>query len=93
MEIIISILGWGLSLLLSNNLVMSAVKYLSQNQSSKTWLRTALIVISILGIVAASSISGEPINFNQLSDLGKLLLETIVLSIGSHYSYTAIKQS
>jgi hypothetical protein len=91
METIFSILGWGPILLFSNNLILSGVKYLSVEKNSKTWLRGALIVASVIGIVSSSALSGNPIDFNQISDLGKLLVETIVVAVASHYSYRAIK--
>ncbi len=93
MEIIISILGYGLSLVLSSNLIMSLVKYLSVVKDSKVWLRGTLIVVSALGVVSAAALSGNPVDFNQLSDLGTALIETLVLAVGSHYSYKFIKKA
>lgn len=80
-------------LIFTNNLIMSVVKWISQKQESAIWLRGALIVISLLSVIATAALTGHPIDFNQLSDLGTMLAETIGLAIASHFSYKAIKNA
>lgn len=88
-EIIVTVLA----LILSNNLVLSLVKYLSFAKESKTWLRGALLVLSAVGIITTATLNGTPVDFDSLSSLGVSLAEMIVLAIGSHYSYKLIKLS
>lgn len=89
----ITTIGTLLSLLLSNNLIMTGVKYLSVVKNTNAWLRGILVVLSALGVLAASALNGTPIDMNSLSSLGTLLLETLVVAFGSHFSYTAIKSA
>ena len=82
-----------LSLVLSNNVLVSFVKWLSSEETGKVWLRGMLIVFSILGIIAASALNGTPVDFNQISDLVKLLVESGALAFLSHLSYQAISKA
>lgn len=86
---VISILG----MVLTNNLVMSVVKYLLTAQKSKLWLRGVLTAISALGVIATASLTGNAIDFNSLSSLGTALAEIVGLAVASHFSYTAIKSA
>lgn len=79
------------ALILPTNLLMSAVKLLSTKQESVTWLRVALMLVSLLGVIAGSALTGEPIDMDSLSSLGKALLEVVVLAIAAHFSYKTIK--
>lgn len=82
-----------LSLVLTNNIVMSGVKWLSFKKETTTWLRGALLVFSALGVIAAAALNGSPIDFNQLSDLGAALLQTLSVAIVSHATYKVIKNA
>lgn len=80
-------------MIFTNNLVMSLVKFLAGKSKNVVWLRGILAVLSILGAVAASSLSGTPVDFNQLTDWAKLILEAATLGLASHFSYRAIKEA
>lgn len=80
-----------LPLILTNNLVMSLVKSLSVSSQNIVWLRGLLLLFSGVGVVAASAVSGNPVDFNQLSDIAKAFLEILALAVGSHFSYKVIK--
>lgn len=80
-------------LIFTNNLVMSLVKYVAQESMDRTWLRTVLVISSLVGVLAVSAITGQDVNFNELTDLGRLFLETLGVSVGAHLSYKAIKNA
>lgn len=80
-------------MIFTTNLVMSFVKLLAGASKNVVWLRGILAVCSIIGAVAAASLSGQPVDFNQLTDWGKLILESATLFMASHYSYRAIKEA
>lgn len=87
MELILSLIP----VVFASNLIMSGVKYLAFIKESKIWLRGVLIAISVLGIVAHGVLSGAPINFNEVSDLTKALVEIVGVSLVAHLNYRAIK--
>lgn len=89
----IEIIGLFASLILTNNLVVSGVKWLSFRKESNTFLRGALVVFSAIGIIATASLNGTPVDFDSLSSLGTTLLEVLALAFGSHLSYKAIKKA
>ena len=79
------------SLVFTNNLLLSAVKQLRALQGNKKWLRAILFVLSAVGVVAGAAVTGDAIDFNQVTDLLKAAIEIAAVAIGSHYSYKAIK--
>ena len=87
MTIILTIL----SLILSNNVLMSGIKKLSVVQNTNTVLRVILVVLSGVGILSAAALNGTPIDTDSLSALLQLLVETLLLAYGSHWSYKVIK--
>lgn len=76
-------------LVLSNNLIMAAVKWLSGNVSS-TWLRVALGLLSVATVIVASGLNGTPVDFNQISGIAKALAEALAIGVASHFSFKAI---
>ena len=82
-----------LPLVLTANLTMSVVKFLAGASKNKVWLRGLLAVFSVVGAISASALSGEPIDFNLLTDWGRLILESLVMFFASHYSYRVIKEA
>lgn len=72
------------------NWVMSAVKMFAGNAMSTTWLRVVLLGLAILGSISISALSGNPLDFAQVSDWGKLLVEALGLSLASHASFKVI---
>lgn len=93
MELFISMLVFTFPLVFTNNLLMSFVKIAAAGAIKKPWLRALLAILSIFGSLAASSLSGEPVNFNLISDWARLILESLVLYTASHYSYRVIKEA
>lgn len=75
----------------ASNLVLSGIKYLSLVKESKWWLRGALVVVSALGLIAHGVLTGNEIDFNQVSDLFKGLAELIAVSLAAHVNYKLIK--
>ncbi len=80
-------------MIFTNNLAMSFIKFLAGASKTTAWLRGILALLSIVGAVTASALSGSAIDFNQITDWGKLILESATLFIASHYSYRAIKEA
>lgn len=76
-----------------NNWILAGVKVVAQEAATRAWLRGTLVILSLVGVIASSAISGTEIDFNQISDLWKLFLETAGLVLASHFSYrvTSIK--
>lgn len=93
MNELITIVSTLFPLVLTNNLLMSAVKWLAVRQESNVFLRSALIVFSALGILATATITGHAVDFNQLTEISKFGLELVVLTFASHFSYKAIKNA
>jgi hypothetical protein len=88
---LISMLAVLLPLILTNNLVMSLVKYLSDKTLSVYGLRGALVLFSLIGVVSMAVLTGNAVDFNQVTDLLKMLVEVVAVAFASHYSYKAIK--
>lgn len=82
-----------MALIFTNNILMSGIKWLADQSVTSTWLRCVLIALSLLGIVAAAALNGTPVDFNQISELAKLLIGTVGLALASHLSYKAIKKA
>lgn len=81
------------SLVFTNNLLMSGVKMLSTRAESVWWLRMVLMVFALLGVIASAALTGNPIDFNQFDDLGRMLLEAAITALGAHFSYRLIKEA
>lgn len=79
-------------LIFTNNLLMSAVKYLRGVGESKKWLRTILGALSLIGILAASAYTGNPVDLDSFTEVGTALVLSIVTGVLSHFSYKVIKQ-
>lgn len=80
-----------LSLVFSTNLVMSGIKWLRTKSESTFSLRVALTVCSIIGVVATATLTGNPVDFNQITDTGGALIEAIIVAVAAHFTYKAIK--
>lgn len=89
MEIIVAFL----SLVLTNNLFMSAAKWLGNEALSKGWLRVLLAIFSIVGVVSSSALSGSMIDYDSISAWIRLILSIVTVGVGSHLSYKAIKEA
>ena len=75
------------------NIVMSLVKILAQESLKSTGLRIILIVFSILGVLAGSAVTGNPVDTDSVSNLATMLVEAITIAVGAHFSYKLIKQA
>lgn len=82
-----------LSLVLTNNIVMSAVKWLAGWSVTRTWLRVVLALLSILGVISASALNGTPVNFDSISQWVQLIAEVAGVAMASHFSYRIIKKA
>jgi hypothetical protein len=80
-------------LVFTNNLIMSAVKYLSHKKENKGVLRVILVLVSVAGLITTAALTGDPVDLDKFSSLGMLGVETIILGVASHYSYRVIKEA
>ncbi len=80
-----------LSLISFNNIVMSVVKWLAAESSTRLWLRCMLVSMSAIGILANAAASGSQIDLNQINQLVAFVISTGLLSLASHFSYKVIK--
>ena len=55
--------------------------------SAKPFLRFALVLFSLLGIVSTSMLSGQPIDPDSISSLAIVAVETVLSALGSHFIY------
>lgn len=78
-------------LVFTANLVMSVVKYLADRSITRGGLRFILAVFAIVGVISTSAVTGQPIDFDSLSSLGRLAIEAAATGIFAHFSYKAIK--
>ena len=92
-ETIVAIIAVSVPLVLTNQLLMSAIKWFMAGAASKTWLRGILALLSAVGVVVMSAYTGDAVDYNQVSDLVVTGLTILVTAVGSHFSYHAIKYS
>jgi hypothetical protein len=78
-------------------LVMFAVKRLAGLQwfangaENHTFLRFALALFSLLGVISTSLLTNTPINPDSISMDVLILLQTGISALGSHWIYQAIR--
>ena len=60
------------------------------NPSYKGILRLAAILLSLLGVVATSWLNGEPVDVDSITSLVKAFLETVVVFLAAHGSYSLV---
>lgn len=81
-----------MTLILSNNLLMTGVKYLAGKSATNAFLRMFLVFLSFFGILANAALNDSPIDYNQISVLFSLLGTTIGIALASHFTYKVISQ-
>lgn len=87
---ILAIVG---TLVFTNNILMSFVKMLAGKATSTFWLRGVLLALSIAGVISMSALTGNAVDFNQITDLGKALVEIVLTAFGAHFTYRLIKNA
>ncbi len=80
-------------LIFTSSFLMSIVKMIAQGSVSKPWLRAFLALFAIMGILVSLALTGDPINMDSIMSLTKALSEAIVVAVGAHFFYKAIKES
>lgn len=89
MDIVIAFL----SLVLTNNLFMSAAKWLAGEALSRGWLRALLAAFSIVGVISSAALSGSMVDYDSISAWLRLIFEVLSVGVASHLSYKAIKEA
>ncbi len=82
-----------LSLVLTNNLAMSAIKWLADKSISRGWLRASLALLSIVGVVSSAALGGQPVNFDSISEWSSIIAQVVGVALFSHLSYKAVKNA
>jgi hypothetical protein len=54
---------------------------------AQPWLRTLLIVLSLVGMLSTSLVTGEQINLDSVTSLATLGISTALSAYGSHWLY------
>lgn len=80
-------------LIFTSNLVMSVVKIIAQGSMSNVYLRGVLAIFAVLGVIVASALTGDPVNFDSIIALLKVAGDAAIVVIGAHISYKVIKNS
>jgi hypothetical protein len=71
------------------NLAVQGAKYLT-GFSSTAGKRFILAVVSLLGAVSFSALSGTPLDINSVSSILQIAGETLIAFFASHGTYTLI---
>lgn len=88
---LIDVLTMVFPLIFSANLVMSLVKFLADGTMSRPYLRVILGIFAFAGVIFYASFTGNPVDMDSLTSLGRMILEAAIVAFGAHYSYKAIK--
>jgi hypothetical protein len=71
---------------------LAGLEWFANGASARPFLRFALVLFSLLGIVSSSLLTGNQINPDSISSLVVLALETGVSAFGSHWIYIGIRK-
>lgn len=80
-------------LVFTNNVLMSFIKLLAGKAAGKVWLRGILLGLSVLGVISMSALTGNTVDFNQITDLTQALVEILLTAFGAHFTYRLIKEA
>lgn len=69
------------------NLVMGVVKWLSPLETTAS-KRVVLALFSLAGVIAASAMTGTPVDPNTVSSIIQTIVEAFVAFVLAHGSYT-----
>ncbi len=78
-------------LILMSNWAMTGIKFLADESASRAWLRAMLALIALVGAFASASLTGQPVDVDSISSLGRTLALALIVTIGSHFSYKIMK--
>jgi hypothetical protein len=70
---------------------LAGLAMFANGASAHPFLRFALILFSLLGIVSTSLITGNGIDPDSVTVLVRIALETLVSAAASHWIYVAIR--
>jgi uncharacterized membrane protein len=70
---------------------LAGLDWFLNGASALPFLRFALILFSLLGIISSSLLTGTPIDPDSISSLVRLAFETIISAFGSHWIYVAAR--
>lgn len=91
MESLLLFVSVGIQLVAANNWVMSFAKRFTELSKTDTRLRLVLVLLSLVGVLAASALVGDPVDLNRVTDVVMMFLETAGVAVASHFSYKVIK--
>jgi hypothetical protein len=70
---------------------LAGLAMFANGASAHPFLRFALVLFSLLGIVSTSLVTGNGIDADSVTALVRIALETTVSAAASHYIYVAIR--
>jgi hypothetical protein len=73
-------------LVFTNNLFMSVAKVLGGEAKTKKLLRGLLIAFSFIGVITFSALTGDPVDFDRISELTQMFAEVVVVAVYTNSS-------
>jgi hypothetical protein len=70
---------------------LAGFEWFVNGASALPFLRFALILFSLLGIISSSLLTGTPIDPDSISSLVSLAIETAISAFGSHWIYVFVR--
>lgn len=71
---------------------LAGLAMFANGASARPFLRFALVLFSLLGIVSTSLITGNSIDADSVSSLVRVALETGISAFGSHWIYQGVRK-
>ncbi len=93
MDNLIAVVQLVFPLIFTSNLLMSAVKVIAQGSIGNAGLRCILAGIAVFGIIVASALTGDPVNFDSVMSLMKLAGDAAIVAFGAHASFKVISNT
>jgi hypothetical protein len=71
---------------------LAGFEWFVNGASARPFLRFALVLFSLLGIVSFSFLTGTPIDPDSVSSLIRIAFETTISAFGSHWIYLGLRR-
>src|SRR5690349_7016235 len=66
---------------------IAGLNWFVNGASARPWLRVLLVVLSLIGMLSTSLVTGSEINVDSVAALVKLGVMTVLSAYGSHWLY------
>jgi len=88
---VIALIVTAVPLIVLSNWFMAGIKKFMDKAETTMWLRGILVLFSAVAVIISASLTGEAVDYNQVSDLVVTGLTILVTAVGAHLSYKVIK--